>query len=185
MPFCRTCGEKSSDDSIFCSRCGHRLHPLLEETTSANDPRTMHILPAAAPTFLNRPLQAVPTNDLGEEEKRRIIPPIIPPELPATGNVPSVSGIPQIGTVPSIPGGAGTGATILTAGTMAKVLVIAATCAAVIFAGVKVLPPIFLHQTATPEASVSHTRATTVPMPPTQTSCPAPGTARAAVTRPL
>ena len=131
-------------------------------------------------------MQAVPRNDVEEEEKERhIIPPVVPPEPPMTGNVPSVQGTPQIGTVPSVPGGAGTTATTLTVGTMAKVLVITATCAAVIFAGIKVLPPILSHPTATPTTSVTHAKATTVPMPPTQTSCPAQGTARAAVTAPL
>ena len=113
--------------------------------------------PPATPPLFSRPLQAVPAKDGGEEEeekekKRRLIPPVVPPEPPATGNVPSVQGTPQVGTVPSVPGLGGTAATTLTAGTMAKVLVIAATCAAVIFAGIKVIPPILSHPIAKPVA---------------------------------
>jgi len=65
---------------------------------------------------------------------------------------------------------------------MAKIVIILATCAAVIFAGIKVIPPILHHLTDTPTAGVTSVNAKTVPMPPTQTNCPAPGTARAAVT---
>jgi hypothetical protein len=184
MSFCRVCGEKSSAASLFCGRCGYRLQASLEEVTSHSDPHTTHI--SEAPTLLTRPLQNVPTNNVEkeEEEERRIIPLFIPPEAPATGNVPSVAGAPQVGTVPSISGGGGTGAATRTAGTMAKALLIAALCVAVVFAGVKVLPPILLHPTTAPTASVP-VKATTVPVPPTQTSCPQAGTARAAVTSTL
>src|SRR5579859_3453106 len=185
MPFCRACGERSPDDSLFCIRCGYRLYPLIEEATSTSDLQTPHIPPAEATTPLPQPLQAATTNYGEAEEEHPIIPPTIPPELPTTGKVPSVSGMPQVGTVPSIPGGAGSVATTLMAGTMAKVLVITVMCAAVIFAGIKVLPPIILHPTATSTTSVLHAKATTVLMPPTQTSCPPTGTARAAITRPL
>src|SRR5205807_2979306 len=112
---------------------------------------------------------------------RRVIPLFMPPEVPASGNVPSVAGTPQVGTVPSLSGGGGgTGATTSTAATMAKVLLIAALCVAVVVAGVKVLPPLLLHPTAAPPAGVP-VKATTGPVPPTQTSCPQAGTARAAV----
>jgi len=158
MSFCRNCGEKSSEDALFCAHCGHRLQPSPEEATSLSDPHTAQVKPTPppeTPTLMSRPLQAVPSKDGEEEEKeekRRVIPPVVPPELPATGNVPSVQGTPQVGTVPSVPGLGGTAATTLTAGTMAKVIVIAATCAAVIFAGIKVLPPILSHPPARPVA---------------------------------
>ena len=112
-----------------------------------------HTPPPETPSPLSQPFQAVPARDREEEEeekKRRIIPPVVPPEPPTVGNAPSVQGTPQVGTVPSVPGLGGTAATTLTAGTMAKVVVIAATCAAVIFAGIKVLPPILSHAPARP-----------------------------------
>ncbi len=37
MPFCRACGERSPDEFLFCIRCGHRLHPLIEEATGTSD----------------------------------------------------------------------------------------------------------------------------------------------------
>jgi hypothetical protein len=193
MPFCRSCGEKNPDASLFCTRCGYQLRPLSEEVTRQSNPSTTNVPPADAPTFLTPPLQSVPINNAqkkeeDEEEERLIIPPIIPPQVSAAGNVPSVAGAPQIGTVPSVPGGAGSGmgsaATTLTAGTIAKVVVVLAICAAVIFAAVKVVPPILAHQTSTSTTGVSG-KATTVPVPPTQTSCPQGGTARASVTRTL
>ncbi len=116
------------------------------------------------------------------EEEHHSIPLVIPSELSTTGNVPFVQGTPSVGTVPSVPGGGEAVAATLTAGTMAKIVVIVATCAAVIFAGIKVIPPILHHSTDTPTTGGTSVNAKTVPMPPTQISCPAPGTARAAVT---
>lgn len=204
MPFCQACGEKNPDASLFCARCGHRMRPPSEEMPHQSNPAARYVPPADAatfltppfqnaPTFLTPPFQNAPKNDgekkeEDEEEDRLIIPPIIPPQVPAAGNVPSVAGMPQVGTVPSVPGAAGGGmgsaATALTAGTVAKVLVVLAICAAVVFAAVKVVPPILAHQTSTSKTSVSG-KATTVPVPPTQTSCPQGGTARASVTRTL
>ena len=204
MPFCQACGEKNPDASLFCARCGHRMRPLSEEVTHQSNPAARYVPPTDAPTFLTPPLQNAPTfltpplqsvpinntekKDEDEEEDRLIIPPIIPPQASAAGNVPSVAGVPQVGTVPSVPGAAGGGmgsaATAMTAGTVAKVLVVLAICAAVVFAAVKVVPPILAHQTTTTTTSVSG-KATTVPVPPTQTSCPQGGAARASVTRTL
>lgn len=180
MLFCRYCEGKTPDDSLFCAHCGHSMQPSLEPTT--------HTLPSGDLTRPSQPLQHVPPHDSSheEDEEQQIIPPVVPPEVPTTGSVPSVQGIPQVGTVPSIPAGAGTVATTLTAGTLAKVVVVLAVCAAVIFTGIKAIPPILNHSTTTSTPITSITPITkTLPVPPTQTSCPVPGTARAAVTAPL
>lgn len=155
MLFCRFCGNKLPDASIFCAYCGSRLQPLAEEEASTSDPHTTMATPTLPPevlTLRTSPLQADPTND-EEEEEQRILPPVVTPELSATGNVPSVQGVPHVGTIPSVPSvssGAGTAATTMTAGTMVKVLVIVVMCAAVLFASVKILPPILTHSTITP-----------------------------------
>jgi hypothetical protein len=165
------------------------MQPSLEQEVKVNEPYTpitMDALPSEDSTRLSQPLPHVPLHDSSheEDEEQQLIPPVVPPEVPTTGTVPFVSGIPQIGTVPSIPAVAGTVATTLTAGTLAKVVVVLAVCAAVIFTGVKAIPPILNHPTTTPITSITPVTKT-LPVPPTQTSCPPPGTARAAVTAPL
>lgn len=193
MLFCRYCGGKTPDDSLFCAHCGHPMQPSLEQEQEVKvnepyTPLTMHTLPSEDSTRPSQPLQPVPPHDSSheEDEEQQIIPPVVPPEVPTTGNIPSVQGIPQVGTVPSIPAVAGTVATTLTAGTLAKVVVVLAVCAAVIFTGVKAIPPILNHPTTTSTPITRITPVTkTLPVPPTQTSCPASGTARATVTAPL
>ena len=179
MPFCQSCGEKNPDTSLFCAHCGYHLHPLSEGITQQSHPSLAHT------SLANTPINDAEKKE--EDEEYLIIPPIIPSNVFATGNVPSVTGSPQIGTVPSVPGAAGsetgTATTTMTIGTVAKVLVVLALCAAVVFAAVKVIPPILARPTSTTTSTTG--KATTVPVPPTQTNCPPGGTARASVTRTL
>jgi hypothetical protein len=167
--FCRACGGKSPEDSLFCAHCGYRLQPLSQEATPVSDPQTTQaqarqtLSPETSP-LLSQPFQAVPTKNGEErEEEDRVLPPLAPPEAPASGTVPTVQGTLQVGTVPSIPGGAATAATASTAATMAKVLLIAATCAAVIFAGMKAAPIVF--HTQTKPSSIQQIVTSTSPTP--------------------
>jgi hypothetical protein len=119
-------------------------------------------------------------------------PPIVPfSERSATGNVPSVQDTPQVGSVPSVQGtpsslspiSVASTATKVTLSLAAKWIIIVASCAAIVVGGIKVLP-IVLHGRST-SPTRPHPVSTTVPMPPTLTTCPPSGTARAAVVEPM
>ncbi len=77
-------------------------------------------------------------------------------------------------------------ATKITVAVVAKWAMVAIIATTIVVGTIKVLP-IITHP-VTPPGNTTHTGTpvvTTVPMPPTQTSCPTAGTARAAVIRPL
>lgn len=179
MAFCRFCGWKIPDAALFCNYCGRSTSITSDQLTGMTN-----VPPSDAPTTTGQPLPASLQGQTTEEDEtqRQYIAPVIPiPNVPTAPEVPMVQGAPQVGTVPSIvnPGSLAGGAATVTVGTMAKVLFIAILCATVVVGAVKVLPPIFSPSKTSTNAPVS------VPVPPTQTSCPPTGTARAAVTAPL
>ena len=164
MQFCRFCGTKLPDDSLFCAACGRQLN------VDANQPTNISAgLPPAPP----RPLSTNTLSQPQQEPQNKRSPFALPIPLPpaaAPGNIPVAAGTPQIGTVPSVAGTA-VKATAFTATTTFKIAAVALVCAALIIAGVKVIPPIIAHGGSTGVGG-GPPKLVTVKMPPTQTSCP-------------
>ncbi len=193
MQFCRYCGGNAPNVASFCGLCGQALIIIpTEGQTNISSHLRQDSSSLDDPTINNAPISVPRASEKEDhEKKRRTRTPIVPiPEQPATGDVPIVQGTPQVGSVPSV--SATVASTTAKAGTgaVAKWLIVAASCAVVIAGSIKVLP-IVLHgrNSNSPVVSTSpigkHHTPTTVPMPPTQISCPPTGTARAAVTAPL
>ena len=172
MVFCRECGAKAHDDALFCGSCGKTLTTLSREQTG-----------------FSQPLAPISHDSQDDKEEPDSLPPLMPTSgVPATGDVPVVQGTPQVGSVPSVPASV-TGLPVK-AGMSAfvKVLIVAASCAVIVAGSVKVIPILVKGGNNTQSGasqSGTHPILTTVPMPPTQTSCPPAGTGRAAVIRPL
>lgn len=182
MQFCRYCGGGAPDDALFCARCGRSLLSTGQEVTGQSNSQATHP---------GRPQQY--RKEDNERREFAPLPPLSEQSAPPSGNVPFVQGTPQAGSVPSVASqGISTAAKVsaITAGTLAKFAMVAVMCAAIVVASVKVIPPLLTHSgtgTSTPHAGPTHKLPTvvTVKMPPTETSCPAGGQGRAAVTRPL
>lgn len=172
MIFCRECGAKAPDDAIFCGSCGKPLSTFAREQTS-----------------ISQPLASTAQASQDDGKESNYVTPLMPaPGVPSTGDVPVVQGTPQVGSVPSVP--ASVASLPVKAGMSAfvKVLIVAASCAVIVAGSVKVIPILVKGGNNTQGGASQagkHPILTTVPMPATQTSCPTPGPARAAVERPL
>lgn len=186
MIFCRYCGTKLPDNSLFCLQCGSSLANSGEAVTGLSSSPILQ-----QPLSSSTGQQEHSQEKDGERQEFVPVPPLSGQPAPTMGNVPVVQGVPQVGTVPSIPLqgiGMAAKASVITAGSIVKIVAIVVVCAAVVVAGVKIIPPIITRggiNVLSGNATHKVPPVVTVKMPPTETTCPSSGQARAAIIRPL
>jgi hypothetical protein len=193
MKICQHCGHNNPADASFCVVCGQAL----------NQPSSAQVAPPlVAPTLQPMAGHASPVPGVGGTPQMSHVPTISGAPSTSAG-APNVSASAATHTVTRAARGgkaartaARTAAKVgthghvagsIVTGVTAKVVIVAVVCVVAAASAVGATRLIATHNTAQHATTAAHTTPALVtkPVPPTLTSCPAPGTARPAVLAPL